>query len=208
MGASPAISDAASAADSTAAPAAPPARLGLLAHIREDWIAHGRDWTRPGFRAVAAQRFGAWRMTFRQPLRAPLSIIYRWMFRRCRNVYGIELPYTVKLGRRVVIEHQGDIIVHGNAEIGDDCILRQGVTLGNMSLERRFDAPKLGRGVNVGAGAKILGAVRVGDFAAIGANAVVMRDVPAGAIAMGIPARIMPSMLGESADDPAGGASA
>jgi serine O-acetyltransferase len=90
----------------------------------------------------------------------------------------------------VVIEHQGCIVIHGNCEIGDDCIIRQGVTLGNRNLDRPFDAPRLGRRVNVGAGAKILGAVDVGDGAAIGANAVVLEDVPAGDLAVGVPARI------------------
>jgi serine O-acetyltransferase len=175
-----------------AAPADTARPPGLFAQIAEDWVAHGRDWTRPGFRAVASARFGAWRMTVRfKPFRAPLSILYRWMYRKCRNHYGIELPYTVKLGRRVVIEHQGAIVIHGHSEIGDDSIIRQGVTLGNKTLDRPHDAPKLGRNVNVGAGAKILGAVTIGDGATVGANAVVVKDVPAGAIAVGIPAQII-----------------
>jgi serine O-acetyltransferase len=174
-------------ATSTSADEAP--HLGLFAQIVEDWIAHGRDWTRPGFRAVAAHRFGVWRMRVRPKFfRAPLSIVYRWMYRKCRNHYGIELPYTVKLGRRVVIEHQSGIVIHGDSEIGDDSIIRQGVTLGNKTLDRPRDAPKLGRRVNVGAGAKILGAITIGDDAIIGANAVVLKDVPAGYIAVGIPA--------------------
>jgi serine O-acetyltransferase len=75
--------------------------------LREDWVAHGRDWTLPGFRAVAVARFGAWRMGVKPKLlRAPLSILYRVMYRRVRNVYGIELPYSVELGRNVVFEHQ------------------------------------------------------------------------------------------------------
>lgn len=184
------------------APAAPgdAAPMGLWAQIREDWIAHDRDWTRPGFRAVAVHRFGNWRMTMRPKLlRAPFSILYRSLFRRCRNRYGIELPYTTKLGRRVVIEHQGAIVIHGHSTIGDDCILRQGVTLGNKTLDRPFDAPTLGRRVNVGAGAKILGPVAIGDGASIGANAVVLKDVPAGAAAVGVPAKIV--MPGASSAD-------
>jgi serine O-acetyltransferase len=190
-----------------ASPAATRQQPGLFALIKEDYVAHKRDWTRPGFRSLAAHRFGNWRMGIPQPLRAPLSILYRWMFRRCRNGYGIELPWTTRIGRRVIIEHQSGIVIHGNAEIGDDCIIRQGVTLGNMTLDRPFDAPRLGRGVNVGAGAKILGAVSVGDYAAIGANAVVMRDIPAGAIAAGIPARILatsePATAESAGADPA-----
>ena len=166
--------------------------LGLWQQIKEDWDAHGRDWTKPGFRAVAVQRFGVWRMTI-QPklLRAPLSILYRALYRKSRNVYGIDLPYTVKLGRRVIIEHQGAIVIHGDCCIGDDSIIRQGVTLGNRYLDRPFDAPKLGDRVNVGAGAKILGNLTIGDDVNIGANAVVLSDILPGQTAVGIPAKII-----------------
>lgn len=168
--------------------------LSFWEQIKEDWIAHGRDWTKPGFRAVAVQRFGVWRMRIEPKiLRAPLSIFYRMLFRKVRNTYGIELPYSVKLGRRVVIEHQGCIVIHGDCVIGDDSIIRQGVTLGNRYLDRPFDAPKLGKRVNVGAGAKIFGKVSIGDDANIGANAVVLCDVPSGATAVGVPARIINS---------------
>ncbi|NJO39599.1 MAG: serine acetyltransferase [Cyanobacteria bacterium CRU_2_1] len=168
------------------------APLTLWQQIKEDWEAHGRDWTKPGFRAVAIQRFGVWRMTIDSKYwRAPLSILYRMLYRKVRNGYGIDLPYTVKLGRRVVIEHQNGIIIHGYSEIGDDSIIRQGVTLGNRYLDRPLDAPKLGKRVNVGAGAKILGGVTIGDDASIGANAVVLTDIPNGQTAVGIPAKIL-----------------
>jgi serine O-acetyltransferase len=164
----------------------------LWRQIHEDWIAHGRDWTKPGFRAVAVHRFGVWRMTLRPKLvRAPFSVLYRHLFRYIRNHYGIELPYSADLGRRVVIEHQGCIVIHGNCKIGDDCIIRQGCTLGNLTLDAPFDAPTLSCRVNVGAGAKILGAVRLGDGVNVGANAVVLIDIPPGATAVGIPARIV-----------------
>lgn len=166
--------------------------LSLWEQIKEDWIAHGRDWTKPGFRAVAVCRFGAWRMKI-QPklLRAPLSILYRALYRHVRNVYGIELPYSVNLGRRVIIEHQGCIVIHGNCTIGDDCVIRQGVTIGNRYLDRPLEAPQLGARVNVGAGAKILGKLVIGDDVNIGANAVVLTDIPAGKTAVGIPAKII-----------------
>jgi serine acetyltransferase len=168
----------------------------LVAQIREDWQSHGRDWTLPGFRAVAVHRFGNWRMGINPKLaRAPFSILYRMMFRVVRNRYGIELPYTAQVGRRVVFEHQHGIVIHGQAQIGDDCVIRHQVTLGNRHLGYPGDAPRLGRGVNVGAGAKILGAVSIGDGAAIGANAVVLHDVPAGASAVGVPARVLPVSL-------------
>lgn len=162
---------------------------GLWELIKEDWQVNGRDWTRPGFRALAVYRFGVWRMGVKPKyLRAPLSIIYRFLFRRVRNRYGIELPYSVKAGRRIIIEHQSAIVVHGDTVMGDDCIIRQGVTIGNRYLNKPFDAPRLGRRVNVGAGAKLLGGIDIGDDAIVGANAVVLKDVPAGATVVGIPA--------------------
>jgi serine O-acetyltransferase len=167
-------------------------RPNLFAQIVEDWKAHGRDWTRPGFQAVAVHRFGNWRMGIRQrPIRLPLSFLYRVLFTGVRNFYGIELPYTARVGRRVVFEHQGGIVIHGFASLGDDCVVRQGVTLGNRTFEERFTAPQLGNRVNVGAGAKVLGRVSVGDDAQIGANAVVLEDVPVGGVAVGIPARLV-----------------
>ncbi len=170
--------------------------LGLWQQIAEDWVAHGRDWTKPGFRAIAVHRFGVWRMGLSSTLlRAPFSVLYRMLFRKVRNTYGIELPYTAQLGRRVVIEHQSAIVIHGYCEIGDDSIIRQGVTLGNRYLEKPLEAPKLGARVNVGAGAKIFGAVTIGDDANIGANAVVLIDIPAGATAVGIPAKIIKTKL-------------
>ena len=160
--------------------------------IREDWESHGRDWTQPGFRATAIHRFGVWRMKLRPKfVRAPMSILYRWLYRRVRNHYGIDLPYSVRLGRRVVIEHCGTVVIHGNASIGDACVIRQGVTIGMSTTDRPFDAPELGERVDIAARPKILGKIRIGDGAHIGANAVVLGDVPPGAVAVGVPARII-----------------
>jgi len=157
---------------------------------REDLDAHDGDWTRPGFQALLVHRFGTWRMSIRsRMLRIPFSVCSRALFAAVRNFYGIEIPFTARIGRRVVFEHQHGIVVHGNSVIGDDCIIRQGVTLGIRRMDRLTEAPVLGRGVNVGAGAKILGPIRIGDFAVIGANAVVVKDVPEGAVVAGVPAR-------------------
>lgn len=158
--------------------------------IAEDYRAHGRDWTKPGFRAVAVHRFGVWRMTIGPKfLRAPFSVIYRAAFRRCRNVYGIELPYSVELGRRVVIEHQGGIVIHGACRIGDDTVIRQNCTLGIRRLDQLDGAPSIGRQVSIGAGAVVLGQINIGDGSQIGANAVVLTDLPENSIAVGIPAK-------------------
>jgi serine O-acetyltransferase len=160
--------------------------------VLEDYVAHGREASRPGFQALLVYRFGVARMRVKPLLlRAPLSVLYRAMYRAVRNFYGIELPYTAQVGRRVIFEHQHGIVVHGATVIGDDCIIRHGVTLGIRSLDRLADAPVLGKRVNVGAGAKIIGHVQVGDGAAIGANAVVLEDVPAGRLAVGVPAHLV-----------------
>ena len=164
----------------------------LWEQIREDWTAHDRDWTRPGFRAVAVSRFG--RLQQDSPHRAVrrlARVVYRVLYRYIRNHYGIELPWTVELGRRVVIEHQGAIVIHGYAQIGDDCIVRQAVTIGNRYTERPRDAPRLGSRVNIGAGAQILGDVSIGNDVRIGANAVVLSDIPSGATAVGVPAVVV-----------------
>ena len=169
----------------------------LLSIIAEDYRANGRDWTRPGFRTLAVCRFGVWRMGIRSKLlRAPFSVLYRTLFRFCRNMYGIELPYSVRVGRHVVIEHQGGIVVHGNSIIGDRCILRQNCTLGVRTLERHEDAPRLMDGASLGAGAVVLGKVTVGANAMIGANAVVLDDIPPGSIAVGVPARVVRRSFG------------
>jgi len=169
----------------------PGTQIGVVAQIANDWRANGRDWTRPGFRTLAVYRFGVWRMSVRPKLlRAPLSLIYRWLFRHCRNVYGIELPWSAQVGQGVVIEHQGGIVIHGASVIGDRCIIRQGCTLGLRHIRDPGATPTLDAGVELGAGAVILGRIHIGCNARIGANAVVLIDVPADTVALGVPARI------------------
>lgn len=184
-------------------PTAPPQTLSeLFAVVVDDWNHHDRDWTLPGFRALAVHRFGNWRMTVTPKVaRAPLSVLYRAAFRYVRNHYGIELPYSTKVGRGVVIEHQGGIVVHGDATLGDGCTIRQGVTIGMKNTRDAFAAPVLGKNVDVGVGAVILGAIRVGDGATVGANAVVLDDVGDGALAVGVPARVKPRRAREASSD-------
>ena len=104
---------------------------------------------------------------------------------------GIELPCEAVVGERLVIEHTGAIVISGDAIFGDDCILRQGVTVGLRHRGIR-GSPQLGDRVDIGAGAKLLGPIRIGSDVAIGANAVVLSDVPDHCIAIGVPARIRP----------------
>jgi serine O-acetyltransferase len=162
--------------------------MTLLKQIIDDWVNHGKDWTKPGFRALAYHRFGNWRMAVKPKiLRAPLSILYRFLYRRARNVYGIELPYTAQIGQGVIIEHQHGIVIHGNVVIGNNCIIRQGVTIGIRYMDRLTEAPVIGNNVNIGAGAKLLGKITIGDNVNIGANAVVIHSVPQNGLYVGFP---------------------
>ena len=125
----------------------------------------------------------------------------RFISQFARWFTGIEIHPGAKIGDRVFFDHAMGVVVGETAEIGDGCTIYQGVTLGGTSLYKGAKRhPTLGRNVVVSAGAKVLGGFLVGDGAKIGSNAVVIKPVPAGATAVGIPARIIPSKTGESAD--------
>ncbi|MEO1686276.1 MAG: transferase [Pseudomonadota bacterium] len=167
-----------------------PPGLGFWALVAEDYRTHGRDWSAQGFWALFWHRFGNWRMGLRQPFRAPMTLVYRTMYKACQIFGGIELPYSVPVGRRVKIEHFGGIVISARG-IGDDVILRQNTTLGIVRTDEPLGRPLIGDRVDIGVGAVILGPVTVGEGAVIGANAVVLRDVPVGALAVGVPARVV-----------------
>lgn len=178
---------------------------GFWTLVKEDWIRSNRDWTRPGFRAVFMYRFGVWRMSIRpRIIRLPFSWLYRVMHRWVRNRYGIELHYTATIGRRFLIAHQGAIVVHEYSIIGDDCTIRQGVTLGSAGPYSDDNHPTLGNNIDVGAGAMILGKVKIGDNVRIGANAVITMSVPPNSLAVAQPARIipMPASVIEASKEP------
>jgi serine O-acetyltransferase len=171
---------------------------GLLEQIREDYRSHYRAWHLPGFQAVVVHRFGKWTRTLPPLPRLTLRFFYKVGFFFVRNVYGIELPDTVKLGRRVVIGHQGGIVIHPNAEIGDDCVIRQGCSVAAATAERWSEqVPRLGSRVSMGAGSVVLGPVVVGDGARIGPNAVVVTNIPAGAMVVVDPPRVIRRSEGE-----------
>jgi serine O-acetyltransferase len=130
---------------------------------------------------------------------------FKWLGRFishiARALTGIEIHPGAKIGNRVFFDHAMGVVVGETAEIGDGCTIYQGVTLGGTSLYKGAKRhPTLGKNVVVSAGAKVLGGFEVGDGAKIGSNAVVIKPVPAGATAVGIPARILESKVGESAD--------
>ncbi len=140
----------------------------------------------PGLHALVLHRRAhwCWQRGWRWPGRF-ISHISRWLT-------GIEIHPGAKIGRRVFIDHGMGLVVGETAEVGDECTLYHGVTLGGTSLARGAKRhPTLGRGVIVAAGAKVLGGFTVGDGARVGSNAVLLQAVPAGATAVGIPARIV-----------------
>lgn len=157
--------------------------------FRDDARVYKRFYLAQGFWALRIHRFGAARRSFRSPIiRMPWGAAHLILSKLSEIFFGIYLGKDARIGRRLNIEHFGSIIVHNRAVIGDDCTLRQDVTIGMRRTDRPLEAPVIGDRVDIGAGAKILGPVTIGDDARIGANAVVLIDVPPGALAVGVPA--------------------
>lgn len=168
-----------------------PEGIGFLTLVREDYITHAKMLFEQGLWAVVVHRFGNWRMGIKSRLiRLPFSFVYKVLNRLVEWVCGISLPYTVKLGRRVRIWHHGGMILHAES-IGDDVHIRHNTTFGVSHIHKNEELPIIGNRVDIGCGACILGRVKVGDDAVIGANAVVVRDVPANAIVGGVPAKLI-----------------
>jgi serine O-acetyltransferase len=149
----------------------------------------------PGLHAVILHRRAHWCWNH------GFKWLGRFISHLSRGLTGIEIHPGAQIGDRVFFDHAMGVVVGETAEIGDGCTIYQGVTLGGTSLYKGTKRhPTLGKNVVVSAGAKVLGGFEVGDNAKIGSNAVVIKPVPAGATAVGIPARIIPSKTGESAD--------
>ncbi len=161
-----------------------------IACIRERDPAARSSWEvltcYPGLHAIVLHRQAAWW------LRHGFHWMARWVSHFARFLTGIEIHPGAKIGRRVFIDHGMGVVVGETAEIGDDCTIYQGVTLGGTSLTKGAKRhPTLGRGVIVSANSMVLGGFTVGDGARVGAGAVVLKAVPAGATAVGNPARIL-----------------
>jgi len=158
--------------------------------IAEDYQTHGRDFFAQGFWAAFNHRFGNWRMGIGSKiLRVPFSMLYKIWYKCIQVFCGIDIPYTTKLGRRVKFEHFGGMILVARS-IGDDVVIRQNTTFGVRNVTDLTAKPMIGNRVDIGAGAVLIGHISIGDGAIIGANAVVAKDVPAGALAVGVPAEI------------------
>ena len=144
-----------------------------------------------GVWVVATYRFGRWaNEEAPRPLRPVAKAAYLALFKTVEITTGVSVPARARIGKGFYIGHFGNIIVHPDTVMGERCMISHGVTIGVLGGDR-LGVPRLGNDVYVGCGAKILGPVTIGDGAIVGANAVVLEDVPAGATAVGVPARIV-----------------
>ena len=163
-------------------------RDGDFAADRRRYPAH--SWLlQPAIWAIAVYRFGRWTLRAPRLLRPGVHALYFFMYSIVRLAVGIDIPRTVRIGPGLMIHHFGGIVLNPAVTIGDNCTLRHGVTIGNRS--DGGPVPILGDNVNLGAYCQILGGVRVGDGAQVGAMSVVLGDVPDNATAVGIPARVL-----------------
>ncbi len=141
--------------------------------------------TYPGVHAILVHRlaYGLWQRGWRYPARLLAYLV--------RLTTNIDIHPGAQIGRRFFIDHGAGVVIGETAIVGDDCTLYHGVTLGGTSWNKGRRHPSLGNGVLVGAGAKILGPISLGDQVRVGANSVVVQDVPAGRTVVGIPGRIV-----------------
>jgi serine O-acetyltransferase len=152
---------------------------GLVRTIIQDYRANPRFPFAPGFVATAVYRYGCWTRTIasktlRRVARVPYWLGYLWT----RDVYGIELFDSARIGRRLNIAHQSGIVIHLHAEIGDDCVIRHCVTFGE-GTGPSAEGPVIGDRVSFGPGTVVMGAVVIGDDVSVGPNCTISRDVPA-----------------------------
>jgi serine O-acetyltransferase len=139
----------------------------------------------PGLHALWAHRAAHWLWTHR------LKLLGRMLSQLARTFTGIEIHPGARIGRRFFIDHGMGVVIGETAEIGDDVTLYHGVTLGGTSLEKGKRHPTIGSRVVIGAGAKVLGAIEIGEGSRIGANAVVVRPVPANSVVVGVPGQVV-----------------
>ncbi|MCT1908518.1 serine O-acetyltransferase [Brachybacterium paraconglomeratum] len=169
--------------------------MGVVASVREDLAAaHRRDpaatddlailLTSPGLHAIWTHRVA--HRLWARGARLPALVLAQG----ARSATGIEIHPGATIGRRFFIDHGMGVVIGETAEVGDDVMLYHGVTLGGRSMERVKRHPTVGDGVVIGAGARVLGPINLGEGAQVGANAVVVKDVPARATAVGIPATV------------------
>ncbi len=163
----------------------------MFDNIRADMRAQERTWGALGFWVLVVYRFGRWRVGLPVVFRKLLSPFYSFFLKLVQMASGMELPCETEIGEGFVIDHAFGIVISGDARIGSHCRVRTGVVIGLNRVETP-GSPVIGHHVDIGAGAKILGRITIGDNVLIGANAVVIRDVPSNSVAVGVPAVVRP----------------
>lgn len=142
--------------------------------------------TYPGVHALWTHRVShaLWKRGARTPARVLSSV--------ARALTGVDIHPEARLGRRVFIDHATGVVIGQTAEVGNDVVIFHGVTLGGVAMTPGKRHPTVGDHVMIGAGAKVLGPITIGNGVKVGANAVVVKDVPCGTVAIGVPARLLP----------------
>ena len=166
---------------------------GFWRVVREDFRTHRKMALAPGFHAIVVYRFGTWVDTLRfKPFYFLLNIIWHLAYRWVRNFYGIEMEKSVKAGRRLELGHQHCIVIHANATIGDDVLIRHNVTfgMGNDWIEGK--GPVIGNRVEFSPGVVLVGNITIGDDVSIGPNCTVTTNVPSNRTLFVPPPRVMP----------------
>ena len=177
-----------------------PAGISGWELFKEYFQTHERDLFSQGFWAISVHRFGNWRMGIKPKIvRAPFSILYKVLYKFVQWTCGISLDYATKVGRRVHLWHHSGMILSCRS-IGDDVHIRQNTTFG---VARRGDPvsarPVIEDRVDIGVGAVIIGDIAIGHDSTIGANAVVLKDIPPYSVAVGVPAQVIKTLTPEGA---------
>lgn len=166
------------------------------------WRLHLGSMFNYGFMSIAVYRYGRWANGIRVPIVGfVLRAVYGILKVLCEILFGISINVNCRIGKGFYIAHFSNIIVNGH--LGEHCSVGQGVTLGTKGDGKSDGVPTVGDGAYIASGAKLIGRITVGDNVTVGANAVVISDIPSNSLAVGVPAKVKPKALPEPERAPA-----